>query len=63
MLVMMFVISMAVFGFAGLWVGWWLSADFLSTDRSARTEYVAPANARRGMPQVLAARQNIRLAR
>jgi len=59
---MMVVLPLAGVFFAGMWVAWWISADYLSADRSAPIKYVAPANQRRGMP-VQTSRQNIRLAR
>jgi len=62
MLLMMLVLPVVGVVFVAMWVAWWVTADFTSTDRSTRTKYVAPANERRGMP-VLTAGQNIRLAR
>ena len=62
MLLMMAVIPLAGVVLVGLWVAWWISADYMSVDRSTPLKYVAPASERRGMP-VLTTGQNTRLAR
>ena len=61
--VMMLALPVAGVVFAGMWVAWWLTADYLSTDRSIGTTNAVQTYQRRHAARILAPGEQLRIAR